>query len=71
MAQGMISIQVNGIDLGSKEKIDLFCKSITPLMAQEISSALNAPKTRGCSVSGTVTAGPGGMSGSGTISCTF
>jgi hypothetical protein len=71
MTQGLISIQVRDIDLSDHQKIDDFCKSIMPVVAQEIAKTINAPKSKGCSVSGTVTGGSGGVSGSGTVTCTF
>lgn len=71
MAQGLVSIQIKDIDLSDRQKIDDFCKSIMPILAQEMFNTINAPKSKACSVSGTVTSGPGGTSGTGTITCTF
>jgi len=47
-------------------------ESLLPVMASEMVRAAKAERTRGCSVSGTVTgASGGGVSGSATVTCTF
>ena len=68
---GCISIVLRGVDLSTPDSINRCCNGLAPIIAQEIANALKGPKSKGCSVSGSVTSGPGGTSGSGTVTCTF
>lgn len=70
----LVTLQLNGFDpevFTDEQKAKAFLDRFTPIIAQDLVRAKSQPRTRGCSVSGTVSGGPGGVSGSGTITCTF
>lgn len=71
MDKCLVTIQIENADLSSKEKIQAFLSALLPEVTEQLASAKQATRSRGCSVSGTVTTGPGGTSGTVTITCTF
>jgi len=71
MTSGIISIQLTDYDLDGEDKIKSCCENLVPILVQEMKTAIDGPQARGCSVSGSVSAGPGGATGSATVTCTF
>lgn len=70
----LITMSLTGFEadtLTDEDKAVALLQKYVPIIAQEMVRAKSLPRTRGCSVSGTVTSGPGGVSGSGTITCTL
>ena len=70
----VLSLQLRGFPedvLADEASAKKFLEPYMAVCASEMVNAHKLPKTRGCSVSGTVTGGSGGFGGSGTITCTF
>ena len=71
MNKCLLTIQIEDADLSSRDKVQELLDAIEPEIAQRILDAQGAPRGRGCTVSGSVSSGPGGTSGSVTITCTL
>ena len=67
----IVKLQMRGVDLSTKEKCIEAMKQFSPIIAEELWTCNEKPRSRGCSVSGTVSGGSGGFGGSGTVTCTF
>ena len=71
MNKCLVTIQIENADLSSKEKIEAFLSALLPDITDQLVSSKQATRSRGCSVSGSVSTGPGGTSGTATVTCTF
>lgn len=65
---GLVTLQIEGLDVSSKEVLNKALEGVIPIIAENIMVATAGDRSRGCSVSGTATSG-GGFSG--TVTCTF
>lgn len=71
MSKCLITISIEDADLTSRAKTEELLTSVVPQIAENIESAQAGTKTRGCTVSGSASAGPSGASGTVTVTCTL
>jgi hypothetical protein len=71
MSDCLVTVQIKGLDLTNEANLWTFCQSLVPAMVQEIKTASSSKGAKGCSVSGSVSTGPHGTSGTGTVTCTL
>lgn len=67
---GSCTIVFKGVSL-TPANVDAVANGLAPLIAQELRNVLTQTPTKGCSVSGSVSGGPGGVGGSVSVGCTF
>lgn len=70
----LLTLQLKGIPADALEddaSARKYLEPFVPIIAQEMVRARSLPRSRGCSVSGSASTGPGGTSGSVTVTCTF
>lgn len=70
LSTGLVTLQLKEVDASSKDALTAVLQAMTPAIVENIMAAAVGERTRGCSLSGTVSSGGGG-SASGTITCTW
>lgn len=67
--QILVTIQLKNLDGTSKDGVAAALQSFIPAITENIVSAALSDKQRGCSFGGSVSTGPGGTTGTVTVTC--